>query len=313
MSTDGPLRPTSGVHHQSEIIRDSLSATGLTAAGRFRVAQASRIQWAAIEGWIQREGWDPGLADADVYFGQDPRAFFIGLLDGALVSALSVVNYGPRIAFLGNYLVVSEHRGRGIGLATWRVAILHAGDRAIGLEAIPEQVSTYRRAGFSGLYATIGFKGRIPDVRRTQLDPHVVPYLARHSAQISALDGRCFPQNRPTFADTWATAPGHRTLVRTRGTDVTGYGVIRPSTHGHRIGPLVADTEADAIALVDALIAPFPGSMVTVHTPEPNASARLMATSRGLTEVSRTTRMYTQQVRPTALTNCYAIGSLAYG
>lgn len=314
MSTDGPARPAPRVPSTAGGTRRRLTADRLTAAGRFRVALATRAQWSAVEDWIHKEGWDPGLADAQVYFGQDPRAFYLGLLDGNPVSAVSVVNYGPRVAFLGNYLVEPEHRGRGIGLATWRVAVRHAGDRAIGLEAVPNQVPTYRRAGFSDLHSTISYQGQIQaNPRRTLRAPHIVPYQARHAAPITVLDGACFPQNRPAFADTWATAPGHRTLVRTRGADVTGYGVIRPTTRGYRIGPLVAESADDALALFDALTVPLPGAEVSLHTPEPNLAALMLARVRGLDKVSRTVRMYTQPARPTALARCYAIGSLAFG
>ncbi|HEV2634525.1 MAG TPA: GNAT family N-acetyltransferase [Actinocrinis sp.] len=313
MSTDGPARPAPRVRPATGGARRRLTVAQLGAAGRFRIIQATRAQWTTMEARIQEEGWDPGLSDADILFNQDPRAFFIGLLDNAPVSAVSVVTYGSRIAFLGNYFVAPAQRGRGLGLETWRVAVLHAGDRAIGLEAVPAQVPTYRRAGFSDLYSTIGYRGRIPNVRGTRQDPHIVPYLARHASAIAALDGACFPQNRPAFADAWAADPGHRTLVRTRGADVTGYGVIRPTTRGHRIGPLIGESQGDALVLFDALANLHPGAAVSFHAPEPNLAALKLARLRGLTEISRTVRMYTQPARPIALANCYAIGSLAYG
>lgn len=34
----------------------------------------------AVE-WAAREGWNPGLADADCFYAADPNGFLIGLLD----------------------------------------------------------------------------------------------------------------------------------------------------------------------------------------------------------------------------------------
>ena len=62
------------------------------------------------------------------------------------------------------------------------------------------------------------------------------------------MDGACFPQNRRPSADTWATRLGHHTLVRTRSSEVTGYGVIQPTARGYRISPLVVENEPDALA-----------------------------------------------------------------
>jgi GNAT superfamily N-acetyltransferase len=306
MPINGPARP-------DRVLPAPVDGHSRLAAGdRFRIVQATRTQWATVEEWIAKEGGDPGLTDADAFFRLDPGGFFLGLLDGEPVSAVSVVNYGPRIAFLGNYLVRPDRRGQGFGRATWRTAMGHAADRAIGLEAIPAQVPVYRRAGFSELYITITYRGRIPRVPAPG-DLDVTPYRACHAAEITTLDGTCFPQNRRPFADVWATSPGHRTLVLTCGNEVSGYGVIRPTTRGHQIGPLVAQNEGDALALFDALTAPFPGATVSFHAPEPNLAALLLARARGLAEVVRTVRMYSQPARPIALARCYAIGSLAHG
>ena len=125
------------------------TAKEFAVASRFRLLRATRSQWSSAQEWMAREGWDPGIADDDTLFRLHPGGFFLGLLDGHPVSALSVVNYGPRVAFAGNYLVRAEQRGRGLESATWRTAIGHAGTRAIGLEAVPDLVPWFDRAGFT--------------------------------------------------------------------------------------------------------------------------------------------------------------------
>ncbi len=52
-----------------------------------------------------------------------------------------------------------------------------------------------------------------------------------------------------------ARHPGHRALARVVDGRPTGYGVVRPAQDEARIGPLFADTPADAAALLDGLAA----------------------------------------------------------
>jgi Acetyltransferase (GNAT) family len=73
--------------------------------------------------WAAAEGWNPGLADAACFATVDPEGFLIGELDGAPAATVSCVNYDPRFAFLGFYIVRGDVRGRGYGLRIWNAAI----------------------------------------------------------------------------------------------------------------------------------------------------------------------------------------------
>lgn len=58
----------------------------------------------AVE-WAAREGWNPGLHDANCYFAADPNGFLIGLLSSRPIATISVVKYGGGFGFLGFYIV----------------------------------------------------------------------------------------------------------------------------------------------------------------------------------------------------------------
>ncbi|MDD4242632.1 MAG: hypothetical protein PHG54_14480, partial [Smithellaceae bacterium] len=49
----------------------------------------------AVE-WAAREGWNPGLHDAECFYAADPRGFFLARRDGEPVGALSAVAYDER-------------------------------------------------------------------------------------------------------------------------------------------------------------------------------------------------------------------------
>lgn len=299
--------PTSADH-------DCLSAQDAIAAGRFTLQlDPSREDWHEIEGWMIDEGWDPGFGDAQAVTALDPGALVIGLLDGTPVSAISVLRISGLYAVIGNYLVRASHRGRGFGLATWRAALPHAGDRAIALDAVPDRIGTYERAGFTTAYTTIGYHGTIR-AGRTGGHRRVRPLEAGDRTAVVALDAACSPFERSAFLAVWIAANSTRTLVyQEPGGEITGFGAIRPSRSGYRIGPLIAQHEQAAAALFDALTAPHAGEQVVVNCPEPNTAGCDLARGRGLFRASHTVRMYSHPVRPAALTHSYSTASLAWG
>ncbi|MFJ9038983.1 GNAT family N-acetyltransferase [Streptomyces sp. NPDC102406] len=277
--------------------------------GRLDISRAGPADWPVIHGWAAEEGWNPGDRDGVSFFAQDPDGFFLGRIDGEPVSAVSVVTYGPDYAFLGCYLVRPDLRGLGHGLATWRAGLAHAGGRTVGLDGVVAQQDNYRRSGFRPAHRTIRFTGT-PERPGPAAPGGVVP-VGDDLDPVLAYDRTCFPADRPRFLRSWLTTDGHTALARVVDGRVTGYGVVRPAREGRRIGPLFADTAADALALFDAL-APGAGP-VSVDVPETNAEAVALVTSRGLSAGFETARMYTGPVRPFAQDRVFAVTTLELG
>ncbi|MEW2164711.1 GNAT family N-acetyltransferase [Streptomyces sp. NPDC007084] len=275
------------------------------------VTQASPDDWAVVTGWAADEGWNPGLSDIASFFAQDPAGFFVGRIDGEPVSAISVVTYGADYAFLGFYLVRPGLRGRGYGLATWKAALAHAGDRTVGLDGVVAQQDNYRRSGFELAHRTVRFGGVVPPGDQP---PGVRPARPADHPAIIAYDGACTPADRPAFLASWLTAPGHRTFVRDAGDGrPAGYAVLRPARDALRVGPLFADTPDDARALFAALAAEADGRTLAIDVPESNAPAVALVEKLGLAPSFETARMYTGPVRPFALERVHGVTTLELG
>ncbi|MFE7311994.1 GNAT family N-acetyltransferase [Streptomyces sp. NPDC057555] len=280
--------------------------------GELTVAVGPLDLWHEVVGWTADEGWNPGNGDITRFHPTDPGGFFLGRRGDRTVSSLSIVNYSDDYAFLGYYLVAPDLRGQGLGLATWRAAFPHAGARTVGLDAVPAQQATYRRAGFTPAHDTLRYTGRPTPGAAPSPDTH--PVTAAHHDAIAAYDRRCFPADRRDFVIRWLTAPGHTARVHLRDGEVVGYGVLRPGHSGHRIGPLFADTPQTAEALFDALTAHLgPAEEVTLDVPEPHTPAHTLATGRGLTAGSHTVRMYTGPVPSVAAAHTFGVTSLELG
>jgi GNAT superfamily N-acetyltransferase len=276
------------------------------------VTVASSDEWHQIAEWAAAEGWNPGSGDVACFHPTDPAGFFLGRLGGRTVSAISIVNYSPEYAFLGYYLVHPELRGRGLGVATWRAALPHAGDRTIGLDGVPAQESVYERAGFKAAYRTVRYAGR-PERNGVPADA-VEAATPGHLDAVAAYDRRCFPAGRRRFLARWLTAEGHSAYALLRGDRIAGYGVIRPAREGWRIGPLFADAPAGAEALFGALTSALgPDDTVALDIPEPQRAAVDLARSRGLAPASHTVRMYAGPAPETGADRTYGITSLELG
>lgn len=293
---------------------EQLTAAQAIAAGRFSHAwQPGRANWCEIEDWMVAEGWDPGYGDAQVAVALDKRALVISMLDSKPVSALSLLRVSEQYAFLGNYIVHPAFRGRGFGLATWRAVLPHAGARVIGLDTVPERLATYRDAGFTAAGATFTYQGAIARTFGRPADTHIRDLESSDYEAVVALDAACSPFERSAFLAAWLAANGTRTLVYADRGQVRGFGAIRPSRAGYRIGPLIAENPQAALALFDALAAPYPGELVYLNCPELNGPGGDIARSRGLERVGHTVRMYSHPVRPTAILRCFSTASLAWG
>ncbi|MEY9988899.1 GNAT superfamily N-acetyltransferase [Streptomyces sp. V4I8] len=275
------------------------------------VTRAGLDDWSAVvRGWAADEGWNPGLADAAAFHEQDPDGFFLGRIDGEVVSAISVVTYGTEYAFLGHYLVRPDLRGRGHGLTTWKTALAHAGNRTTGLDGVVAQQDNYRRSGFESAHRTIRFTGTVP---AAQAPADIRAVRPEDVEDITAYDAACTPADRPRFLAHWLTGPGHHAVVRRAGGRVTGYGVLRPAHDCPRIGPLFADTAEDAQALFAALAAEAAGRPIAIDVPENNPAGVALAEAAGFTPSFETARMYTGPVRPYAQERVFGVTTLELG
>ncbi|ARX88073.1 GCN5 family acetyltransferase [Streptomyces alboflavus] len=89
--------------------------------------------------------------------------------------------------------------------------------------------------------------------------------------------------------------------------------MLRPGRDAPRVGPLFADTRADAEALLDALGAESGGVAVAMDVPETNTQAVALAEGRGMKPSFDTARMYTGPVREFARERVFGITTLELG
>ena len=239
-----------------------------------------------------KEGWNPGLHDAECFYRTDPGGFFVGLLDeNQPVGCISAVSYNVKFGFIGLYIVAAEHRGKGFGTALWQRAMQRLDGHNIGLDGVVGQQANYRKSGFNLAYRNIRYQGA--DLRSTSRKD-LVPLHQLSWERLVNYDSRFFPVRRRQFLSTWVRMPDSHGGAVVRSGRVTGYGIIRRCRNGFKVGPLFADNEQIAGAILTGLSKHIPrGEPIFLDVPEVNPAAVRLVERCGMTKVFETARMYT--------------------
>ena len=261
--------------------------------------------------WAAREGWNPGLHDAECFYAADPNGFFVAEIDGEPVGCLSAVAYDEHFGFAGFYIVKPGLRSQGIGHTLAETATVYIGNRTVGNDAVVAQQETYRQLGFRAAYANIRFRGVGLPAEKSHaaiIDLRHVPF-----DEVAAYDRTMFPSERAAFLNCWISQPQAAAFGYLKNGKLSGYGVIRKCRQGHKIGPLFADHEEIAEHLFRTLIDTIPGEEFFLDIPEPNAGASALVRRYNMPRVFETARMYMGCAPSLPLTKIFGVTSFELG
>ena len=257
----------------------------------------TRAEVDALVGWAAREGWNPGLHDADIFWASDPEAFIAAELDGEMIGGGAITSYGGEFGFMGFFIVRPEFRGRGFGNTLWHarrerlLARLKPG-AAIGMDGVFNMQPYYAKGGFVFSHREMRFRAEIPAGASAKADTQIVPFADVPFEALAAYDRTCFPAPRPEFLSRWISQPDSLALGFMRDGTLAGYGVVRRCREGCKIGPLFANDAAVADALFTHLSAFAAGGPAFLDAPENNAQAMALVQRHGMEEVFGCARMY---------------------
>ena len=243
--------------------------------------------------WAAREGWNPGLDDAEVFWDTDPEGFVAAEIGGELAGGGSIVAYERRYGFMGFFIMRREYRGRGLGDRLWneRKRLLLArldADACIAMDGVFDMQEYYARGGFRFVCRDLRFEGRGMEAAQPA---GVVEARSLPFEPIEACDRRYFPAPRSRFLREWIRRPGGHALAALEGDRVRGYAVMRPCRIGHKIGPLFAANAEIAERLFVALASRVPDEPIFLDVPEINREALALAARHGMKEVFGCARM----------------------
>ena len=142
---------------------DSKLATDEQESFKIRlITTEEEIQRFAIKP-MAKEGWRPGLKDAELFLACDPTAAFVGELNGKPIATVRISKYGDSFAFIGAYLVDKAYRGKGYGLKIFNAAVSSVKPTSnIGLYALFHLEKMYERSGFRSHFHAARYDFHLP-------------------------------------------------------------------------------------------------------------------------------------------------------
>lgn len=233
----------------------------------------------AVEvGWNQTaEDWAYSIAHGTVYGARDSSR--------RLVATAAVLPYAgispdqPGFAWVSLVIVTAVHRGRGLGAQLLHQCIATLGSRSLTglLDATPAGEKIYTPLGFKPLLGLRRWQGEGGGA--FGLRERVQPLTVTRMDGIAALDTRASGAQRRTLLMNLCARP------ETRGfelVDGSGYALVRAGRVASYVGPVVAASAADAIAVIDAAVTSTPG-LIFIDVPDLQAQTAAWLGAHGFT------------------------------
>ncbi|MCO1335139.1 GNAT family N-acetyltransferase [Microbulbifer sp. OS29] len=272
------------------------------------------VDWAALE------GWNPGLHDADIFWRTDPDAYIAADLRERLIGGGAITAYGNYFGFMGFFIVKPEFRGRGFGNRLWHLrrerlkARLKPG-AIIGMEGVFAMRAYYARGGFIFSHRNLRYRTDLAalDGAGGVNSNNVIPLSQVPFDQLMTYDRLCFPADRETFLKAWILQPEALSLGYVESGILHGFGVIRRCRDGCKVGPLFANNDRIAGALLGRLALFSDGGPIFLDVPENNTAAISLAKRYSMEEIFGCARMYLGSMPDIAQDKIFAVTTFELG
>jgi GNAT superfamily N-acetyltransferase len=199
-------------------------------------------------------GWNQNAADWRFMLGAG-RGFGLRGADGRWQASSLVLPLGQRLAWISMVLVTKDRRRGGVGSELLKRCVeeVRAAGAVAGLDATDLGRPIYLPLGFHDLYKISRWHldrtpaAHVPPPQGIELRPMVLadlPRLATYDRSLSSME-------RPTVLAHLATRqPGLAAVAETPSGKIAGFVLGREGRIATSLGPVVADNEAIALALI---------------------------------------------------------------
>ncbi len=225
-----------------------------------------------------------------------------GLRDesGRLLATAMFLDYGPSFAWICMVLVTPSERRKGHATRLMRSCLdrLEVEALVAGLDATPAGREVYRRLGFREIYGLTRLQiaaGAIDARSVSGID--VRPMDGRLVTEVARYDATIFGADRTVLLAEFLRRRPRHAFAAFRGGALCGYVLARDGRVAMQIGPLCADDEAAAIALVSHAMAQGQGA-VFVDVADHQDGLRRWLEERGFGPQRTFTRMLRHRSAP---------------
>lgn len=268
--------------------------------------------------WAAKEGWNPGVYDAEAFWVADPEGFVVAELNDEVIGGGAIVKYDDKLGFMGLFIIRPEFRGQGFGRELWyqRRDLLRSRlnpGATIGMMGVEVMQDFYHKGDFNYYSSAIRFGGRVnvPEPK----DALIVELNKVDFRKIVEFDRKHFGAARPTFLRKWiAPEAGKGLALLNDDGEIEGIGIIRLTMNGgFKIGPLFANTKLAADTVFRSLACHAQGEKIYIDPPSNNLAALGLCANYGMEKQFVCGLMYYGQPLKLPWNNIYGFTSFELG
>lgn len=207
---------------------------------------------------------------------------------GRVVGSVMWLRYGADFAMVCMLITLPRLQEQGAG--RWLMERAHELNRGVvfGLTATREAKRLYRSLGYGYEQKILRCQGEAsPDVlapgramTSARIEGSVRPLTAGDRNSLLRLDRAAIGHDRSAVLETLLPASQGYVLVRNE--EIVAFALCRPFGRGHVIGPVVAATEDDAIAVSCQHVEAYAGSFLRADTPACNTAFTNFLVANGM-------------------------------
>jgi GNAT superfamily N-acetyltransferase len=178
-----------------------------------------------------------------------------------LAASIIVLPYGEHFAWMSMVLVLPAFRRRGYAQRLLRFALEHllAQGRSAVLDATPAGHAVYVQDGFADTWRFARWRREAQALPARPAGPATRAVKDSDWQAIDALDTPAFGASRLALLRSLAERLPQAARVVERGGRIVGFVLGRDGREAQQIGPLLADDDTVAMALLHDALAPLPG------------------------------------------------------
>ena len=217
---------------------------------------------------LDKDGWRPREKDGEYLFAINfTRFIFLGELSGERVSCIAIIKYSEDLTYVGWYLVIEPHRGKGYGYRTWKYAFEASsiGEQCnVVLYAVSNMEQAYRKIGFKRVWVARRYRVTTSNVAKAlsaTTPPEEIKILPGSGVDINKLaeyDRSIYGVSRQLSVASWICFGDVSFVAFNEKTDIVGYIILRKTINfeedGYCVLPLFADNVSIALFLVRKVI-----------------------------------------------------------
>ncbi|SEJ41284.1 Ribosomal protein S18 acetylase RimI [Cyclobacterium xiamenense] len=240
------------------------------------------------------EGWNQTRKDWQFFLDQNPALCQVAVVNGKTVGTVTAIAYQNRLAWIGMMLVDREHRRKGISRKLMHELLNRlSGMETIKLDATPEGQLVYESMGFIKEY-TLWRYVRNPGVSEQsgEIPADVFPLSRDELPLLTNLDAAVFGAKREHLLRYLLDEFPGGAWMRKQDRRINGMVICRHGSRYIQLGPLVAETDADAKCLVRTALRRFSDRPLVLDVAADKNEFRRWLEAQGFEQRRPLIRMY---------------------